>query len=151
MRFQYPLQKIVDLKGNEKNQAEWQLSRSIGKLLEEQASLARLIREKEEWRDSILSDADHFETVADLQLVQHYVEHLESQIQSKRKDVFAAQTEVDADRSQLTLKMQDEKIWSKAKQKAYRQFSVFVQQMEQKELDEMSVVRYKATSAHSSL
>lgn len=32
MRFHYTFQKVVDLKGNEKTQAEWMLSTALGEL-----------------------------------------------------------------------------------------------------------------------
>ena len=42
MRFRYPLQKLVDLKTNQKEQAEWMLSEAIADLQREE--LVFLIR-----------------------------------------------------------------------------------------------------------
>lgn len=45
MKFQFPLQKIVDLKGNEKTQAEWILSQALSTLREEEQFLHELNEE----------------------------------------------------------------------------------------------------------
>lgn len=46
MRFHYTFQKVVDLKGNEKTQAEWMLSSALGELQAQEKSLDELIGQR---------------------------------------------------------------------------------------------------------
>ncbi|GJM75556.1 hypothetical protein HMSSN036_77720 [Paenibacillus macerans] len=46
MKFRYVYQKVLDLKSNEKTQAEWMLSAAVGELQSEQRSLEQLFEEQ---------------------------------------------------------------------------------------------------------
>lgn len=138
--FRYALQKIVDLKGNEKTQAEWLLSKAVFRLREEQDSLGRLESEKEMWLNGI--HASQSQTVSDLQTAQEYVSHLNRRILNKHLDVNNASQQVASSQDRLTGKMKDEKIWSNAKERAMHQFTERMRKQEQEALDELAVMRH---------
>ncbi|MDT2194809.1 hypothetical protein [Paenibacillus larvae] len=50
MKFQYAFQQIVDLKENERSQAEWHLSEAIGLFNREQKNLLHLHEKKRSCR-----------------------------------------------------------------------------------------------------
>lgn len=144
--FQYSFQKIVDLKSNEKTQAEWMLSAAFGKLREEESSLTLLEQEKREVQESLSEATEQPTTVSELTLYQAYLSHIENRIHSKHRDVQTAQEAVNERQSLLTEKMKQEKVWFMARDKAHRVFTAAQLKKEQESLDEMAVTRFKRLS-----
>lgn len=141
MRFRYPLQKLVDLKTNEKEQAEWVLAEAVGRLQQEERSLAELKDERFRVGQQLEHASLHKTTISRMQQLQQYAQHLEQQIRLKTQDVERAQADVEDKQLALTGKMMEEKIWTKAKEKAQAQFVAIVLKKEQEELDEMALGR----------
>jgi flagellar protein FliJ len=141
--FRYPLQKIVDLKANEKTQAEWILSQAIGILQEEEHSLNSLHSERGEIHANLTSAVVTTANISQLRIYQNYMSHLETQITKKTKDVQRAEQNVVHKKGHLSDKMIDEKVWSKAKEKAKTNFDAFERTKEQQILDEMATIRHK--------
>ncbi|MFF2089010.1 flagellar export protein FliJ [Paenibacillus sp. NPDC058174] len=144
--FRYSYQKIVDLKTSEKTQAEWLLSSAIGELQIEELSLSELRAKRAEWEASLLETSQTAVSLSELQMLQHYLEYLDSCIESKLKDIRRAQMRVDSNRSLLADRMKDEKVWMKAKEHEHERFRYATQLKEQNELDEMATVRYIASA-----
>ncbi|MNS04050.1 flagellar biosynthesis chaperone [compost metagenome] len=140
MKFRYMYQKVVDLKSNEKTQAEWMLSAAIGELQAEQRTLENLIEDKARASEAMLSEGAS--SMLRLQELQRYVEHLDRCIKSKLSDIESAEMNVEHKQSQLSTRMLDEKVWLKAKEKAKAGFEQQVLLREQNELDEMATVRF---------
>ncbi|ALS21635.1 MULTISPECIES: flagellar export protein FliJ [Paenibacillus] len=146
MRFQYAFQKIVDLKTNEKTQAEWMLSQAIVKLREEESTLAKLEDAKKELQEKLHKVSENRTTVSNLLLLQSYVDHIDLRIRDKHQDLHTAKTNVQIRQDDLTGKLLQEKVWTKAKEKAYQKFSAGVLKVEQNRLDEMATNRYQRLS-----
>lgn len=142
MRFQYSFQKVVDLKSNEKSQAEWMLSSALGKLQAEEETLQQLISEKDRVTDDIQSAAGVCAPLSSIRQFQAYIEHLEQCIIRKSKDIVQAQINVQNKQSILTDKMLDEQVWLKAREKEKDKFQKELLLQEQHELDEMASVRF---------
>ena len=83
MKFQYAFQKIVDLKSNEKTQAEWMLSTAIGKLQTEEEHLDTTFNDKNNLIRVIQSATESTASVYSLQEMQRYVHHLDECISRK--------------------------------------------------------------------
>jgi flagellar export protein FliJ len=145
--FQYGFQKVVDLKTSEKSQAEWLLSQSLGVLSAEEQSLRQLLETKREWEQKLQEAAGNAVPLAQLQLIGQYLDHLQSCIANKTKDVQRAQKQVDGNRANLAERMKDEKIWLKAKDHAFERFCRAMRLKEQNELDELAAVRFVMPSA----
>ncbi|MGO4106847.1 flagellar export protein FliJ [Paenibacillus sp. YAF4_2] len=143
--FRYAYQKIVDLKSSEKTQAEWQLSSAIGVLQAEELSLAELRTKRTEWESKQYESSHEAVTLSELQLMQHYLEYLDSCIANKLTEVKHAERKVEHNRSNLAERMKDEKVWLKAKEHAGDRFRHVMQIKEQNELDEMATVRFKVS------
>lgn len=142
MKFHYPYQKIVDLKSSEKTQAEWLLSAAIGKLQAEELSLEQLLEQRAIWTRRIQEAAETAVPLAELQMIQTYLEALDARISRKTAEVREARQAVDRSRSHLTDKMKDEKVWMKAKDRAFDQFRSAGLKREQNELDDMATARF---------
>ncbi|MEC0240531.1 flagellar export protein FliJ [Paenibacillus dokdonensis] len=142
MKFQYAFQKIVDLKSNEKTQAEWMLSSAIGRLQAEEKSLGELMDNRERMANELQEAAEQKVPVSKIREFQMYVEHLEQCIEKKHTDVQHANVNVEMKKDQLSHKVLDEKVWLKAKDKAKDTFQQSMLLREQNELDEMATVRF---------
>lgn len=146
MKFQYAFQQIVDLKENERSQAEWHLSEAIGMFNQEQRYLRHLHEKKKELQESMVAASIGSVSVSELQLLQNYVAHLNVQIKKKNEDVRQAEQKVQLKQHHLNERMVDEKVWSKAREKAYKKFKTMALKKEQEMLDEMASVRHKRMS-----
>ncbi|GIO66825.1 flagellar export protein FliJ [Paenibacillus sp. JTLBN-2024] len=142
MKFQYAFQKIVDLKTNEKTQAEWMLSSAIGRLQEEKKSLEELLESRERMAKQLQEAAERRAPVAKIREFQMYADHLQQCIAKKYSDVERADSNVQMKKHQLTRKMLDEQVWLKARDKAKSSFQQTMLLREQNELDEMATVRF---------
>jgi flagellar protein FliJ len=146
VRFQYSFQKIVDLKTNEKTQAEWVLSEAIGKLRAEEHSLTELQQAKEEMADELHRASAARTTISELKLMQSFVDHIDQQIQVKHQDVQQAKSQVQIRQEHLTDKMLEEKVWTKAKEQAFGRFNMMMLKKEQEQMDEMATNRFRRLS-----
>ncbi|WP_434751688.1 flagellar export protein FliJ [Paenibacillus amylolyticus] len=144
MKFRYHFQKVVDLKSNEKTQAEWMLSTAIGKLQTEEEHLMQLINDRNNLMNIIQSAIENCASISSLQEMQRYVYHLDECISRKNSDVEHAQVNVQRNQSFLNGKVIDEKVWLGAKDKAKGRFQQEMLLREQNDLDEMATVRFAA-------
>ncbi|MBP2115893.1 MULTISPECIES: flagellar export protein FliJ [Paenibacillus] len=146
MRFHYTFQKVVDLKGNEKTQAEWMLSSALGELQAQEKSLDELIGQRSALMLSLQSAAQQKTPMAKLREMQDYVDYLDKCIARKHSDISLAHVEVQNKQDHLSTKVLDEKVWLKAKDKAQTAFLQNMSLREQNELDEMATVRFAMKS-----
>jgi flagellar FliJ protein len=146
MRFHYTFQKVVDLKGNEKTQAEWMLSSALGELQAQEKSLEELISQRSVLMSSLQSAAAQKTPMAKLREMQDYVDYLDKCIARKHADISRAHIEVQRKQDHLSTKVLDEKVWLKAKDKAQTAFLQNMSLREQNELDEMATVRFAMKS-----
>lgn len=142
MKFQYAFQKIVDLKSNEKTQAEWMLSSAIGKLQAEEKSLNELYEMRDQMYQAQQEAASRCVPISEIRNIQIYVEYLEECIERKRDDIRLAHVNVTKKKQVLSDKMLDEKVWLKARDKSQEKFRHESLLREQNELDEMATVRF---------
>ncbi|MFD2116829.1 flagellar export protein FliJ [Paenibacillus yanchengensis] len=140
--FQFVFQKIVDLKSSEKTQAEWLLSNALSTLHTEEHTLEQLQASKAEWEQQMLLATQNGASLAEIQLFQHYIEHLYTKIEAKLIDVKKAQFAVYNSRHELGERLKDEKVWLKTKERAKQQFDHSLKLKEQNELDELATARF---------
>jgi flagellar FliJ protein len=146
MRFRYAFQKIVDLKTNEKTQAEWMLSEAIGKVREEEISLSELHSAKDGLQEQLYTVSMNKTTISQIMMLQQFVDHIDQQIVLKNHDLQHAQQVVISKKDVLAGKMLEEKIWCKAKDRAQQRFSAIALKKEQEQLDEMATNRFRRLS-----
>ncbi|WP_028545155.1 flagellar export protein FliJ [Paenibacillus taiwanensis] len=140
--FQYSFQKVLDLKTNTKKQSEWMLSEAIGHLQTEEDQLLRVKNERKEAADTLQRMIDSSAPAHELQLWQHYIAHMDSQIFAAHERVLAAEGRVRVRQDNLKDCMTDEKLWKKAREKAEDHFKQQLALIEQNEMDEMATVRF---------
>ncbi|WP_055108463.1 flagellar export protein FliJ [Paenibacillus ihumii] len=142
MKFRYVYQKVVDLKSNQKTQAEWMLSAAVGQLQAEQLSLELLEEDKARTLAAIQFEMENKSSMVKLQELQRYMDYLENCIAIKLGDIRQAEVNVEKKKAVLNGKMLDEKVWLKARDKARHKYQHEMLLREQNELDEMATVRF---------
>lgn len=146
MKFRYPFQKVVDLKNNERTQAEWMLSDALSKLQVEEHSLQELYAKKKILENNLSQASFNSAKISELQVFQEYLSYVDRQIQTKHEDIQKAQHQVTHKKDDLSDKMLDEKVWTKAKDKAYTQYKALSLKKEQEQLDELATMRFISVS-----
>jgi flagellar FliJ protein len=146
MKFKYSFQQIVNLKNNEKTQAEWILSEALDRLRTEETSLYDLSEKKLELSEQLADVSESATTISQVLIYQNYLNHLNQQIVKKNVDVQSAQNVVVKKQEHLSEKVIDEKVWTKARERAYSQYKVESVRKEQDVLDEISTNRFKRLS-----
>ncbi|UQZ32117.1 flagellar export protein FliJ [Paenibacillus sp. PK3_47] len=146
MRFHYTFQKVVDLKANEKTQAEWMLSSALGELQAQEKSLDELLVQRSTLMLSLQNAAENKTPMSKIIEMQQYVDYLDKCIARKHSDINKAHVEVQHKQDNLNTKMLDEKVWLKARDKAKNIFQQDMILREQNELDEMATVRFAMKS-----
>ncbi|RJG22292.1 flagellar export protein FliJ [Paenibacillus thiaminolyticus] len=140
--FQYALQKVLDLKTNEKKQAEWILSEAVGDLMTKESQLQQCTADLLHAREELQRHVDARASASSLQVWQQYIAYMESQVDLANERVSAAEANVQNKQGELAVRMTDEKVWTKAREKAEAQFNQQLAAWEQNELDELATVRY---------
>lgn len=140
--FQYSFQKILDLKSNTKRQSEWILAEAMGKLQTAEQSLSELLQERDHTARQIHEMTVKCASVFELQWSQQYLYGLDERIGLAEGHVKSAKHHVHVRQKELEAKMIDEKVWSKAREKAEAVFKHEALVAEQYEMDEMATVRY---------
>lgn len=141
MRFAYPLQKIVDLKVNEKKQAESSLSQAITFLNEGERKREELTSAKYSLQEQLTGENADKLTVSEMLLIQQYIDHLDDQIRRTGVSIVEAERTVENRRQHLTERMVDEKVWAKAREKAHTVHMARVEKESQNQLDDMALIK----------
>lgn len=140
--FQFHLQKILDLKEKEKEQAEWAFGKSVQKKNEEETKLFQLTERRNEVTESLYSLQSETRSVADLMQVVRYQQSVDRAIESQRRTINGCEQEIERCQTKLTFHMTESKLWNRLKEKAKENFDENNKQREQKELDEIGINRY---------
>lgn len=142
MRFRFPLQKIVDLKGNEKTQAEWLLAQSLSILRDEEQSLSELLEQIVKQQTLLSRSSETPISIVDIQFLQEYITHLEKLVERKQADVQHARLNVQSKQTLLMDRSIDEKVWLKTREKAFNLFTDTMLKKDQQDMDEMASTRH---------
>jgi flagellar protein FliJ len=145
MRFRYPLQKIVDLKGSEKSMAEWEYAASLNNLKQQEDQLHHLIRERSETEDRLGTTTAAPVALGELTAIQQYLDLLDGKIRRQLQEVETAEGQVRVRQSRLAEKSMDEKVWLNTREKAFQRYRYELLLKEQNELDEIATVRAAAS------
>jgi len=141
MKFHYSFQKVLDVKTNEKKQAESMLAEAIGMLAEAERALAELEAERERTLARLHEEALRGQTMAGLIAGQEYAAHLDDAIARAARRLKEAEKYAEEVRAVLLERSVEEKVWQKAKEKAYENFRVQAERLLQNELDDIATVR----------
>lgn len=141
MSYRFPLQKVLDVKEKEKQQAQQELGVSLRKQMEVQEEIALLMGKRDRVQEQLQIGGQGVRA-AQLHEIQRYMEFLQKMIEKQAAMLKRTQKEVEKKQHVLTEKSKDEKVWQEWKlhlQEEHRQEAV---KQEQEMLDEMAMIRY---------
>ncbi len=141
-KFQYPLQKILDLKEREKEQAEWAFGKSVQKKNEEEEKLIRMHERQEELTQHLFTVQQQPCSAAQLLDITRYRQTMDKAIQNQQDRLFGCEQEVELFKQRLTMKMQESQLWQRLREKAQESFDEADKIHDQKEMDEIGINRY---------
>ncbi|NGQ94009.1 flagellar export protein FliJ [Brevibacillus sp. SYP-B805] len=140
--FHFHLQKVLDLKEREKEQAAWALGKSMQRQREEEEKLYQLNERREELTQFLYEVQVQACTAARLIDITRYRQAVDKAILSQQRTLHGCEQEVEARKQTLTRKMQETQLWQRLREKAMERFHNELGKREQKELDEIGINRY---------
>lgn len=141
MSYRFPLQKVLDYKEKEKQQAQQELGSSLQKKQVVEQGIQQLYIKKEQTEDRLFSLNKGYKA-SELHHYHQYMNALNQQIISMQGQLKRAQKDVERKQSTLMEKARDEKVWHEWKIRLFEQDRQEQQKKEQEMLDEMASIRY---------
>jgi flagellar FliJ protein len=145
-KFHYHLQKVLDLKEKETEQAKWAFGKSVQRKIEEETKLYQLT-ERREKMTLYLHEVQHQAcSAAQLIDITRYRQAIDHAITVQQGTLYGCEQEVEQCKTRLTARMQESQLWQRLREKAEEQFSEQEKLREQKVLDEIGINRYLRSS-----
>jgi flagellar protein FliJ len=141
MSYQFPLQRILDYKEKEKQQAQQEFGLSLQKKEDVEQEILRLVQKKEQV-ESQLYQPDRGYKAMELVECQRYIDRINDQVSSLQRHLRRAQKDVEKKQQLLMEKSKDEKIWNEWKTRLIEQDRQSRHKQEQDMLDELASIRY---------
>ncbi|MED1784806.1 flagellar export protein FliJ [Brevibacillus fortis] len=140
--FQFHLQKVLDIKEKEKEQAEWAFGKSIQRKNEEEWKLSQLTEHHDEMTMKLQEVQLQTCSAAQLISITQYQQSVARSIQNQQRTLHGCEQDVERCQSRLTERMKESKLWQRLREKSLHQFLDDQKQREQKELDEIGTQLY---------
>jgi flagellar FliJ protein len=140
--FQFHLQKVLDLKEKEKEQAEWAFGKSVQRKNEEEWKLAQLTVQHDEMTHMLEETQMQTCSAAQLISITQYQQSVARSITRQQRTLRGCEQDVERCQSHLTERMKESKLWHRLREKSLYQFLDEQRQREQKELDEIGTQLY---------
>lgn len=140
--FQFHLQKVLDVKEKETEQAEWDFGKSIQRKNEEEWKLGQLHELHEEATGMLHSVQAEPVSVAHLMEITRYRQSVERSIHNQKQMVYGCVREMERCQMLLTERMKETQLWHKLRERAHGQYLEAEKQREQKEMDEIGTQLY---------
>lgn len=146
-KFHFHLQKVLDLKEKETEQAKWAFGKSVQKKLEEETKLYQLTERREELTD-FFHEMQHEQPCSAAKLIEvtRYRQAIDRAITNQQKTIYGCEQEMERCKSHLTNRMQESELWQRLRQKAEDGFNEDQKLREQKEMDEIGTVLFMRSS-----
>ncbi|MFI8710819.1 flagellar export protein FliJ [Brevibacillus brevis] len=140
--FQFHLQKVLDFKEKEKEQAEWAFGKSIQRKNEEEWKLSQLTEHHDEMTIRLQEVQMQTCSAAQLISITQYQQSVARSIQNQQRTLHGCEQDVERCQSRLTERMKESQLWQRLREKSLHQFLDDQKQREQKELDEIGTQLY---------
>ncbi|GAA4700769.1 flagellar export protein FliJ [Brevibacillus fulvus] len=141
-KFTYHLQKVLDLKEKETEQARWALGKSLQKKEEEEKKLDRLTERRNRLTDYLFEVQDQACSAAQLIEISRYRQVMDRAIDQQLVAIHGCELEAERHKVILTERMRESQLWQKLRERSQEQFQYAESVKEQKELDEIGLIRY---------
>ncbi|OEG00403.1 flagellar export protein FliJ [Vulcanibacillus modesticaldus] len=139
--FNFPFQKILDLKEKMREQVESSYLELNQRLISEKEKLTELITKKNKLQEELLTIQLNGATIVEINQSQSYINHIEQLIARQLKSIGQIEKEIQKKRKELIKVKIDEKKWIKLKENKWQDYIDQSNKLEQKELDEIAIQR----------
>lgn len=140
--FKFHLQKVLDLKEKEKEQAEWAFGKSIQRKNEEEWKLFQLHEHHDQMTNLLQDVQEQTCSAAQLISITQYQQSVARSITNQQRTLSGCEQDVERCQSRLTERMQESQLWNRLRERSLHQFLDAEKQREQKELDEIGTQLY---------
>lgn len=138
-KFQFSMQKVLDIKEKKREQEEWNFAKILNQLDQEKKFLEELIYKKQTLQEEMFADLQSKgNTMIEINQKNSFLEHLETQIVLQRKAINSLEDELRKKQKEVIDLKIDEKKWLKLKEKKYEKYLYESNQLEQIELDDIA-------------
>ncbi|RKD24201.1 flagellar export protein FliJ [Ammoniphilus oxalaticus] len=141
MTFIFPLQKVLDVKEKEKQQAQQELGFSLKKQLDIEENMNALAQRRASLESRMLQVNQGFRA-CELLDQQRYLTFLDEKMDRLQNNLRQTVKEVEIKQTVLSEKSVDEKVWQNWKQELRERHQQAVRKQEQDELDEIATIRF---------
>lgn len=141
-KFVYRMQNVLDIKYKIESQLKVNYANARNKLVEEQRSLERLMKQKRRIEDNYRKLASGPLNVFEITEGHRAIEFQRDLIKKKLVEVKVAEKNLEVARIRLNDVMKDRKTHEKLREKAFDDFLLELSAQEKKEIDELVSYRY---------
>jgi flagellar FliJ protein len=141
-KFHFHLQKVLDLKEKETEQAKWAFGKSVQRKIEEETKLFQLTERREKITLYLQQVQNRVCSAAELIDITRFRQAIDHAINVQQNTLYGCEQEMEKCKQRLTVRMQESQLWQRLREKAEEQFNAQEKLREQKELDEIGINRY---------
>lgn len=141
MTYRFPLQRVLDVKEKEKQQAQQDLGVSLKKQHDVEEKMTALSEKRTTIQEHMIQQSRGCKAL-ELHDQQRYITHLDRQIVLLQNNLLQTKKEVEKNQGVLMEKSKEEKIWQEWKQEMFTRHQQVALKQEQEMLDEMASIRY---------
>ncbi|WP_157811967.1 flagellar export protein FliJ [Alteribacter populi] len=142
MSFTFSLQKVLELKEHERNQADEAWNEATSEFEEVAMELYHLLKQKEEMENDYHGALEKGISISHLQHYQTRLSDLERIIHRSQKETQRARAKMQSSEHKRTLRAVDVKKYEKVKQKKQEQYASWQKANDMKSLDEIAVQQF---------
>ncbi|KMY49449.1 flagellar export protein FliJ [Peribacillus loiseleuriae] len=142
MIYQYKFDKILTIKENEKNDVLVKYNETIKKFEEVAEKLYKLLKKKEDLLQFQQEKLTQGLTVQEIRHNQQFMDNLENIIMHNQKEVIKARQAMNTQQSKLMEKNIEVKKYEKIKEKDFQKFLEEIKEVENKDMDEISIRQF---------
>ncbi|RNB77430.1 flagellar export protein FliJ [Brevibacillus panacihumi] len=140
--FQFHLQKVLDLKEKEKEQAEWAFGKSIQQKNEAEWMLYQMYEHHDAMTLKLEEVQNQSCSAAELIMISQYRQSVERSINHQKQTLRGCEQEVERCQSSLRERMKESELWQRLRERSLTQFLEAQKLKEQKEMDEIGTQLY---------
>jgi len=149
-RFQFRLATLLKIREAKKKEAQRILGKHMAELLRLQSQLQMLAEQKNEAADSRRADRGQAVNMERWRSVERFLISLERKMDTTNELIAQAQVRVDTARNELAKAHQSQLTLQRLKERRQEQYDYEISLDEQKQADELAIMRYQFNSSTSS-
>ena len=140
-KFQFHLQKVIDMKEKSREQVEWSYASILSTLNHEKQKLSELIQNKNHLENQLSTGQQRGISIQEIHRVQDYLSYIELQIKGQQEQINQTERKLQEKKEELSDVKKEEKVWNNFRDKKFEEYLLETNRTEQKEMDELANYR----------